>query len=123
MNAAVVSRTLSLIPERIARAQSGSAFTADEAAKSHHPDRVAHVMQFLGWMSPLNPLTKDDLRILGLLNPYGKPVGSTQAAGEDLDEEDEEMADEETLTSEEDLEPLAPSFAEATLPPPAPAAP
>lgn len=112
MNAAIVSRTLSLIPERTPRALSGSTFTEEEALRSERPERIAHVMRFLGWLGPLNPLTKDDLRILGLLNPYGKPLAA--AAGED----------EETLESEDDLEPeLEPAgglFAEATLPPAAP---
>ena len=116
MNAAIVSRTLSLIPERTPRALSGSAFTEEEALRSEGPERIAHVMRFLSWLGPLNPLTKDDLRILGLLNPYGKPLagnGDAVEAGED----------EETLESEEDIEPLVGAFSEATLPPAPPQAP
>jgi len=75
-------------------------------------------MRFLGWLGPLNPLTKDDLRILGLLNTYGRPV---TANGEAL----EAGEDEDTLESEDDLEEEieAPAgmFSEATLPPAPPA--
>ena len=124
MNAASVSRTLSLIPDRTPRALSGSAFSEEEAMRSERPERIAHVMRFLGWLGPLNPLTKDDLRILGLLNTYGKPLGAT-AAGEDeeaLDPEDT-LDSEDTLESEEDLEPISGAFSEATLPPAPPQAP
>jgi hypothetical protein len=116
MNAASVSRTLSFVPDRTARELTGSAFTDEQAARSERPERIQHVMRFLGWLGPLNPLTKDDLRILGLLNPYGKPLVATPA-GED----------EDTLESEEDLDPeLEPSsglFSETTLPPAPPQAP
>jgi hypothetical protein len=121
MNAAIVSRTLALIPERMPRVLSGSAFSEEEALRSERPERIAHVMRFLGWLGPLNPLTKDDLRILGLLNTYGKPVAAT-AAGEDEDALDCE----ETLESEDDLgpelEPAGGLFSEATLPPAPPQA-
>lgn len=72
MNAAIVARTLSLIPDRVARLQTGSVF--DPSAPCAHPDRVAHLLQFLTWLGPLQPLTKDDLRILGLMTPYAKPA-------------------------------------------------
>ena len=116
MNVATVSRTLSMIPERTPRMQTGCAFTDEEAARCQHPDRIGHVMKFLSWLGPLNPLTKDDLRILDLLNQYGRPVSNAHAV-------DEAMDDEETLESEEDLEPpldeVGGVFSEATLPPPA----
>src|SRR6478735_1461399 len=62
MNAAIVARTLSLIPDRVMRMQTGSLF--DPAAPCAHPERVAHLLQFLTWLGPLQPLSKDDLRIL-----------------------------------------------------------
>ena len=91
MNAAIVARTLSLIPDRVARVQSGSTFDAT-APCCAHPDRIAHLVQFLNWLGPLNPVTKDDLPILGLLTPFGKPAialdltvsdGSLTSAGAD----------------------------------------
>ena len=72
MNAAIVARTLSLIPDRVSRMQTGSIF--DPSAPCAHPERMAHLLQFLSWLGPLQPLTKDDLRILGLLTPYAKPA-------------------------------------------------
>lgn len=92
MNAAIVARTLSLIPDRVARFQTGSVF--DPSAPCAHPDRVAHLLQFLTWLGPLQPLTKDDLRILGLMTPYAKPA--IAVADEDADgEEDVAIASEE----------------------------
>jgi hypothetical protein len=86
MNAALVSRTLSLIPDRVPRMQSGSFFDPSATGSSAHPERVVHLAQFLGWLGPLNPITKDDLRILGLLTPYGRPAVALAE-----DEADEEM--------------------------------
>ena len=116
MNAAIVSRTLALIPERMPRAQTGSAFTEEEALRTQQPERIAHLMRFLSWLGPLNPLTKDDLRVLGLLNQYGKPAGAIQAGedGEPLESDEDEDLDAQ-------LEPAV-AFAEATLPPAPPQA-
>lgn len=92
MNASIVARTLSLIPDRVPRLQTGSVF--DPSAPCAHPDRVAHLLQFLTWLGPLQPLTKDDLRILGLMTPYAKPA--IAVADEDADgEEDVAIAPEE----------------------------
>ncbi len=73
MNAALVARTLSLVPDRVSRAQTGSVFDPATPCCAH-PERIAHLLQFLNWLGPLQPLSKDDLRILGLLMPYGKPA-------------------------------------------------
>lgn len=74
MNAAMISRTLSLIPDRVARLQSGSLFDPQAPAGCAHPERVTHLAQFLDWLGPLREVTKDDLRIFGLITPYGKPA-------------------------------------------------
>ena len=74
MNVALVSRTLSLIPDRVARVQSGSAFDPAAPGACAHPERVAHLAQFLEWLGPLRAPTKDDLRVFGLMTPYGKPA-------------------------------------------------
>ena len=50
MNAAIVSRTLSLIPDRVPRMQSGSTFDPSAAASCSYPERIAHLAQFLGWL-------------------------------------------------------------------------
>lgn len=73
MNASIVSRTLALIPERVSRQQMGSSFNP-AASGGAHPERVAHLAQFLEWLGPLREVTKDDLRVFGLLNSYGRPA-------------------------------------------------
>ena len=73
MNAGTVSRVLSLIPDRTARTQSGAAFQL-QASHCSHPERLAHVSKFLNWMSPLDALSKDDQRELGLLAANGRPM-------------------------------------------------
>lgn len=72
MNASNVSRTLALIPERVVRQQSGSTFDP-AGGRCSHPERIAHLAQFLEWLGPLREVTKDDLRVFGLLTAYGKP--------------------------------------------------
>ena len=41
MNATMVSHLISLIPDRSPRAQSGSAFSASQAATCRYPERMA----------------------------------------------------------------------------------
>jgi hypothetical protein len=84
MNAATVSRMLSLIPDRVARVQSGSLFDPQAPGVTPHPERIPHLAQFLNWLGPLREVTKEDLQILGLVTPYGKP-----AIDNALDEEGE----------------------------------
>ena len=114
MNAAIVARTLSLIPDRVPRMQTGSIF--DPSAPCAHPDRVAHLLQFLTWLGPLQPLTKDDLRILGLLTPYAKPA--IALADEDADSGNE--GDDDATIAPEEIAPVvvpsAVTSTEATLP-------
>ena len=86
MNAAAVSRVLSLIPERTARPLSGTVFTDEEAARAQHADRMQYVARFLSWLTPLNPITKDDQRFLGLLATHVRPVhAAVEDAGDELD--------------------------------------
>lgn len=70
---ASVSRVLSLIPERTTRAKSGAAFLVEGSA-CPHPERLAHVARLLHWLSPLDALTKEDQRALGLIAANGRPV-------------------------------------------------
>ena len=81
MNAAMVANILSLIPERVARAPSGTSFQA-QAAACKHPERFAHLVKFLQWLSPLTVLTRDDQQLLGLLSASGRPMH----AGDEDDE-------------------------------------
>lgn len=107
MNSTIVARTLSLIPDRVPRMQTGTVF--DPSAPCAHPERIAHLLQFLTWLGPLQPVTKDDLRILGLLTPYGKPAIALAE-----DEVDDEIAIPDELPPVV-AEPSAPQI-EATLP-------
>jgi hypothetical protein len=69
-----IARTLSFVPERVARVQSGSLFDPTSPGVCSHPERVAHLARFLEWLGPLREVTKDDLRLFGLMTPYGKPA-------------------------------------------------
>jgi hypothetical protein len=95
MNAAVVSRTLAMVPERVSRQQSGSLFHPAGGA-SPHPERIAHLAQFLQWLAPLREVTKDDLRVFGLVTPYGKPFIAS-AHEEDADAEGEDAQPEDLV--------------------------
>jgi hypothetical protein len=86
MNAATVIRVLSLVPERAARAKSGAAFRL-EGSVCRYPERLAYMLRFLHWLGPLEALTKDDQRTLGLI---------ATRAGHGADEDEGELDAEET---------------------------
>jgi hypothetical protein len=83
MNAGTVYRLLSLIPERTGRPQSGAVFHT-EASFCSQPERLAHVSRFLTWLSPLQALSREEQRALGLAAANGRQV---QAAEEQDSEE------------------------------------
>src|SRR5688572_6970975 len=86
MNATMVSRLISLIPDRSPRAQSGSAFSASQAATCRYPERMAYLTRFLHWLGPLDPMTREDQHILGVRSSGGRPVAAGES-GEELGEE------------------------------------
>ena len=88
MDAATVHRLLALIPDRLVRAQSGTLFTAEEAAQARDAERVEYMARFLNWLSPLNPITREDQRALGLLTAQARP-GHAMEEADDADEADE----------------------------------
>src|SRR5712664_3318260 len=90
MNAATVHRIISLIPERVACVQSGALFTTSGACR--HPERIAYLSRCLQWLSPLNPVSRDDQQMLGLLLANGRMVH----AGDVEDEADAAPADMES---------------------------
>lgn len=102
MNAAIISSIVSLIPERIARVQTGATFTT-EGSSGRYPERVSHLVQFLGWLSPLNAIAKDDQRILGLLHANGRPVHANEMDDEEDAELEDGAAEEAVLPEEEAL--------------------
>jgi hypothetical protein len=105
MNASTVHRIISLIPVRVARAQSGALFTMIGACR--HPERIAYLSRYLQWLSPLNPVSRDDQQKLGLLLANGRPVH----AGDIEDEADAAPADMESAL--EVVEPEADAQGEA----------
>jgi hypothetical protein len=86
MNAAIVSHMLSLIPDRVARMQSGSIFNPQAPGACAHPQRVAHLAQFLDWLGPLREVTKDDLLIFGVVTASGRAASE---AALDVEPDDE----------------------------------
>jgi hypothetical protein len=88
MNAATVYRVLDLIPERTSRTQLGTAFADAHATTCLHPERLALLVEFLHWLSPIHPTTRDDQVRLGLF--AGKPTRGgeeEEAAALELEEE------------------------------------
>jgi len=100
MNAALVSRTLAFVPERVARVQSGSLFNPAAPGMCAHPDRVAHLARFLEWLGPLREVTSDDQRAFGLMTPYGKPAleGSLDDEAEPEPQQQEQPLPQDLLT-------------------------
>lgn len=73
MDASTVRAVMALIPERVTRVQSGSAFApADPTAR--YAERIARLARLLHWMSPLEALPREEQQALGLLNAAGRPV-------------------------------------------------
>jgi hypothetical protein len=92
ISASNVSRIFALIPERVTRIHSGTPFAATVPGGCRYPERLAHLARFLKWLSALDPISKEDQTVLGLLSPSGRPAH----AGEDDEEaggDDAERAD------------------------------
>lgn len=92
MNGATVSRLISLIPDRMPRSQSGSAF--DGASSG----RAELLSRFLGWLGPLNPISKEEQQLLGVRAGGGKAL--IEEAAEETAEETAEGL--EILDDDED---------------------
>ena len=71
MNPAVVRRIVSVVPERSVRLHTGTRFTPP-GAHSGADTRLVHLGQLLDWLTPLNGISKDDQRELGVLNSQGR---------------------------------------------------
>jgi hypothetical protein len=92
-----VQRLVSLVPERAPRAQSGTLFSATEAAACRQPDRMSYLTKFLHWLGPLDPMTREDQQILGVRSSGGRPMLAGEAMGEEAEETGEDMDLEEDL--------------------------
>jgi hypothetical protein len=80
MDAETVARVMSLIPDRTPRLAVGAFFQPQT-------EQTTYLAQFLNWLSPLSPITKDDQRALGLLQAHQKPAVEPDEEP-DLDEAD-----------------------------------
>jgi len=96
VNAKALASTLSLIPERVARVQTGMAFSAE--AMHAFPERMTILTGFLNWLGPLTPLGRDQQHALGLMTAYGKP------AVPGIENDAEPHAEEDTLFEEIDAD-------------------
>jgi hypothetical protein len=94
MNATNVSRIVSLIPERVPRLQSGTLFSAANPGGCRYPERLAHLSQFLKWLSALDPISKEDQTVLGLFNANGRPAHAGDEDDEGAGETEAEHSDE-----------------------------
>jgi hypothetical protein len=101
MDAAMIARVMSVIPERAVWTHTGAAFAAHE----NQGAQVLYLAKFLQWTSPLTVLTKDDQRALGLLATHQRPVEDLL-----LEEDGELVEDGELIDELDDFDP------DATLP-------
>jgi hypothetical protein len=88
MDAAAVFRLISLIPDRMPRSQSGSAFDGKSSG------RAELLSRFLGWLGPLNPIGKEEQQLLGVRAGGGKALVEGEEAAEEAAEEALEIPDE-----------------------------
>lgn len=79
MDGATVFRVISLIPDRMARSQSGSPF---DGAVS---ERAGVLARFLGWLGPLSPIGKEEQQLLGVRAGNGKSLAEGAEGEEPLD--------------------------------------
>jgi hypothetical protein len=96
MDAARVYRVLDLIPDRVSRTQLGAAFADVRATTCLHPERLALLVEFVHWLSPLYPTTKDDQMRLGLFATKPAHVEDEEDAVEPQDETADLQPEEET---------------------------
>lgn len=77
MDTASVFRVISLIPDRMPRSPSGSAF---DGASS---ERAELLSRFLGWLGPLTPISKDEQQLFDVRAPATRPLLETDAEAAD----------------------------------------
>ena len=119
MDASLVQRLVSLVPERSPRAKSGTLFSATQAAACRQPERMSYLTKFLHWLGPLDPMTREDQQILGVRSSGGRPMMAGEALGEEAAEDidlDDELDDSPLL--DEPLGRADAGTAIAQIPPP-----
>jgi hypothetical protein len=80
----MVSRIVSLVPERMVRLKSGTRFTPRQNVGA----QVACLAPLLHWLTPLNAVSEEEQRTLGVLGLHGRA-----AKRDDEDEADDERED------------------------------
>ena len=90
MNGSAVLRLISLIPDRVARSQSGSLFNGASS------ERAVLLTKFLGWLGPLSPITREEQQALGVRAGNPRPMSDEDGGVEEGGAEDGivEMAEE-----------------------------
>ena len=109
MDAALMFRLISLVPDRSARAQSGSVFTPSAAAACRYPDRMSYLGKFLHWLGPLDPMTKEDQQILGVRSSGGRPLLAGEEVVDEMGEPDDLDAEDESIQHSESGTLIAPA--------------
>ena len=77
MNGSAVLRLISLVPDRVARSQSGSLF---DGASS---ERAVLLAKFLGWLGPLSPITREEQQALGVRSGGARPLTDEDGLADD----------------------------------------
>ena len=84
MNPTMLTKIVSLVPERMARVPSGTLFAWQDSPESAG-SQVAALGRLLHWLTPLSILNEEEQRALGLLSLHGK-----SGRRDDEDEADDE---------------------------------
>ncbi|HET9351864.1 MAG TPA: hypothetical protein VFO02_11130 [Burkholderiales bacterium] len=79
MDGAAVSRLMSLVPERMARSQSGSHFRGDGSA------RMDLLCRFMHWLAPLSQITREEQQLLGV-RAGGKVMADGDEAADEMED-------------------------------------
>lgn len=89
INPALFRKIVSVVPDRMPRAQSGTPFAFSDSPGVSGP-QVACLGRLLHWLTPLSALNEEDQRALGVLALHGKP--SRRDDEDEADDEREEIS-------------------------------
>ena len=92
MNAAMVFRLMSLVPDRSPRAQSGSVQPL-QAAACRYPERMALSRPIPALARAARPDDQEDQQILGVRSGGGRPLGASEEAIDELADLDDDLDD------------------------------
>jgi hypothetical protein len=89
MDARTVFRVISLIPDRMAWAPSGTVYNAE--GKS---ERVALLAKLTHWLSPLDALTLENQQFLGLRHSGARPADADAEGDLEAEADEAELSEE-----------------------------